>query len=193
MEKSVQRAALIFARKERLRARSAPTDQQLNDKVVAAVLSNSHIAKACEQARVIASYQSFGTEPPTGELNRVLLRAGASLIVPHYQNPDGTRRDELSWHRLTASGVEEAPIAESLEAFHPLACAAMLIPALAVGKDGSRLGRGGGYYDKCLTHLPRFPKGPRRIALVYDDEVFDSLDSEAHDESVDEWLAITST
>ncbi|NQU36719.1 MAG: 5-formyltetrahydrofolate cyclo-ligase [Actinobacteria bacterium] len=190
MDKGQQRTELIANRVMRLRAQSATQIQDRSDAVVAATLANAHIAQACEQARIVASYESFGTEPPTHELNDELRRMGATVIVPSYEDGNGARTDHLSWHVLTGDGIRAGCVAKSAAEFKQLACAAMLIPALAVARDGSRLGRGGGYYDRMLSAVPRHPGGPIRIAIVYADEVFDSLTREAHDEFVDDHLAI---
>lgn len=140
---------------------------------------------------MIASYESFGTEPPTPALNTELRRMGATVVVPRYEDENGTRAAHLSWHVLTDAGISSEPVVDSAHDFTQLNCAAMLIPALAVGRDGSRLGRGGGYYDRTLSALEHYPSGPIRIAIVYEDEVFDTLPRESHDELIDEYLAIS--
>ena len=68
---------------------------------------------------------------------------------------------------------------------------AILIPALRVGRDGSRLGRGAGYYDRALANVPTHSiGGPIRICLVFDDEIDESVPSEPHDALID--LIVTS-
>ena len=55
-----------------------------------------------------------------------------------------------------------------------------------VGRDGSRLGRGAGYYDRALANVPAHSTGgPIRICLVFDDEVDESVPSEPHDALID--------
>ncbi|BDD81212.1 5-formyltetrahydrofolate cyclo-ligase [Tsukamurella pulmonis] len=51
----------------------------------------------------------------------------------------------------------------------------VLLPALGVARDGVRMGRGAGYYDRSLR------PGPRLIAVVYDHELVDHLPSEPTD------------
>jgi len=191
VDKRQQRSGLITARVAALRAQSTQPTRQRSDALVAAVLTNRHIAQACERSQTIASYQSFGTEPPTHELNAELRRMGATVVVPTFEDDHGTRATHLSWHVLTDAGIRPEPLADSGHDFAQLNCAAVIIPALAVGKDGSRLGRGGGYYDRALSALTRYPTGPIRIAIVYEDEVFDTLPRESHDELVDEYVAIS--
>jgi 5-formyltetrahydrofolate cyclo-ligase len=57
----------------------------------------------------------------------------------------------------------------------------VVVPALAVARDGVRLGRGGGYYDRALR-LAR--ADAVLVALVFDDEVADALPVEPHDRLV---------
>ncbi|MGI8761179.1 MAG: 5-formyltetrahydrofolate cyclo-ligase, partial [Jatrophihabitantaceae bacterium] len=55
---------------------------------------------------------------------------------------------------------------------------AVLVPALAVARDGTRLGRGGGSYDRAL--LRRRPGAPA-AALLFDGELLDALPREQWD------------
>jgi len=60
----------------------------------------------------------------------------------------------------------------------------VLVPALAVDRSGTRLGRGGGWYDRALGHLA---PGSVVLAVVYPQEVWPAgaLPRENHDQSVD--------
>jgi 5-formyltetrahydrofolate cyclo-ligase len=53
-----------------------------------------------------------------------------------------------------------------------------VVPALAVDREGVRLGRGAGFYDRSLglAHA-----AARLIAMVRDDELLDHLPAESHD------------
>jgi 5-formyltetrahydrofolate cyclo-ligase len=57
----------------------------------------------------------------------------------------------------------------------------IVVPALAVARDGVRLGRGGGYYDRALRHVR---PGAALVAAVFDDELVGSLPAEPHDRLV---------
>ncbi len=59
----------------------------------------------------------------------------------------------------------------------------MLAPALAVDGAGRRLGQGGGSYDRALTRT----KAPV-IAVVFDDELLESVPVQAHDRPVNGML-----
>jgi 5-formyltetrahydrofolate cyclo-ligase len=55
---------------------------------------------------------------------------------------------------------------------------AVLVPALAVARDGTRLGRGGGSYDRALSRLPT---GAMTAALLFDGELVDTLPTDDWD------------
>jgi 5-formyltetrahydrofolate cyclo-ligase len=60
------------------------------------------------------------------------------------------------------------------------AASVVVVPALSVDRDGNRLGRGRGYYDRALSDI----KAPV-VAVVYDDELIDVVPAEPHDRRVD--------
>jgi 5-formyltetrahydrofolate cyclo-ligase len=55
----------------------------------------------------------------------------------------------------------------------------VVVPALAVDRTGTRLGRGGGSYDRALARV-RAPS----VALLYAGELVDALPAEPHDRRV---------
>ncbi|MGI8948003.1 MAG: 5-formyltetrahydrofolate cyclo-ligase [Ornithinimicrobium sp.] len=60
-----------------------------------------------------------------------------------------------------------------------------LIPALAVSRDGRRLGQGGGYYDRVLPVLRQRASTVPVIAVLHDHEWLPQVPSEPHDALVD--------
>ena len=80
-----------------------------------------------------------------------------------------------------APGVFDIPCPEdSAEELTPDMADMMLVPAAAFGKDGSRLGRGGGFYDRYLAGFTALTVGVCRDVFF-----FDSVPCEAHDRTVD--------
>lgn len=55
-----------------------------------------------------------------------------------------------------------------------------VVPALGLGRDGSRLGYGGGYYDRYLAATRAL-----RVGVVWDACLVDALPSEPFDQSLD--------
>ena len=71
------------------------------------------------------------------------------------------------------------PIADGPIADDPTAL--VLMPGLAFDREGHRIGYGGGFYDKFLAAEPGHPT----LALCYDFQMLDHLETEAFDIPVD--------
>jgi 5-formyltetrahydrofolate cyclo-ligase len=132
-------------------------------------------------AQSVATYLSFGTEPATTDFIDSLLDDGIEVLVPKAL-PDET----LAWFKwdgvseITSSlGIKE-PDENKLLAVSVEQAELLLIPALAVDRMGNRLGRGKGYFDRELSVL----SGSKVYAVCFEDEVMESIPSEAHDQRV---------
>lgn len=132
---------------------------------------------------LVTCFVSMATEPPTARLRKHLGALGKSVALP-IMKPGHTLAwgfDGLSLAK-NSYGIFE-PVSSDIEIN---SASAIIIPALRVGLDGSRLGRGAGYYDRALAKLATTEDGgPRRIALVFDDEVDESVPCEPHDATID--------
>ena len=122
----------------------------------------------------VAIYRSLPHEPPTEALADMLHSRGVRVIVPETL-PDL----DLEWRDLRADGSEGPRLG------HEGIAAAWLIltPALAVDRSGTRLGQGGGCYDRALAR-----RGPDAfvVAIVNDEEYAESpLPRDSHDVRVD--------
>lgn len=105
----------------------------------------------------VAAYEARLTEPPTDTLLRRLDEQGYEVVVPI------TLSDrDLDWR--SALDQASAPLGRGAVA----GAAVVVVPALAVDRQGRRLGQGGGSYDRAL---PRRAADALVVALVYDDEV----------------------
>jgi 5-formyltetrahydrofolate cyclo-ligase len=58
----------------------------------------------------------------------------------------------------------------------------ILVPAATVDRTGMRMGWGQGYFDKTLGSME---KCPPVYAVIFDEELVDSVPSEVHDKRVD--------
>ncbi len=54
----------------------------------------------------------------------------------------------------------------------------VVVPAVAVARDGTRLGRGGGSYDRALQ---RVRPGTPVVALLFDGDLLEAMPRAAHD------------
>lgn len=60
----------------------------------------------------------------------------------------------------------------------------IILPALACTKDGRRLGRGGGFYDRILAVLKKYGS-VTSVCVLPKEHILDNLPSEPHDMTVD--------
>ena len=116
----------------------------------------------------------------------LLDEAGAPLGEPRWGLWEAGRA-LVTLGRPPAQPVGEARGAESLKEADLI-----VIPALAASVDGTRLGQGGGWYDRALMH--RSPTTPV-VAVIFDDEVVEAglIPAEPHDVPVDAIVTPTQT
>ncbi|WP_019634907.1 5-formyltetrahydrofolate cyclo-ligase [Actinomadura atramentaria] len=140
-------------------------------------------APEIEMAGTIAAYASVGGEPDTRGLLFALWKRGAYVLLPLLL-PDG----DLDWASYEGPDSLAPGPRGTLEPTEPprgpgavASADVVLTPAVAVDRSGTRLGRGGGSYDRALARV-----GPAilTVALLYDGELVDRLPAEPHDRRV---------
>ena len=116
----------------------------------------------------------------------LLDEAGAPLGAPRWGLWEAGQA-LVTLGRPPAQPVGEARGAESLKEADLI-----VIPALAASADGTRLGQGGGWYDRALMHCS--PTTPV-VAVIFDDEVVEAglIPAEPHDVPVDAIVTPTQT
>lgn len=167
-----------------------------------AVRKKTHAAKADEASAAVAAhvsaapladwladaagapvgvYMAAGSELNPAALIAHLRAAGFAFCLPICA-ADGAMAFRLFAPDATlkagAHGVLEPP------ADAPL-CAPKLVfvPLLAADKSGTRLGRGGGYYDKWLAGAEQTGQ-VKAVGLAYDAQIFAPLPCAAHDKKL---------
>ena len=137
-------------------------------------------SEAYKQAKTIYGYLPYNQEVRTVPMLQQALLDGKKVAVPKCYG-DEMRfiyLDDLSKVEKGYCGIPE-PIADE-----PIAddkTALVLMPGLAFDPQGHRMGYGGGFYDKFLEKEPDHPT----LALCYDFQMLDHLETEAHDIPVD--------
>lgn len=127
----------------------------------------------------VAAYSPLATEPG-GRLPQVLSEAGHTVLLP-ITLPD----NDLDWAAYEGElapagrGLRE-PVGERLGPEAVSRTDMVVVPALAVGPDGQRLGRGGGSYDRALARVG----DTAVVALLFDDEYPCEVPGEPHDRLV---------
>ncbi|MEU4687366.1 5-formyltetrahydrofolate cyclo-ligase [Actinoplanes sp. NPDC023714] len=134
----------------------------------------------------VAAYVPVGSEPGGAGLPGLLAAAVPVVLLPVLM-PD----HDLDWAvfdgTLTAAprGLRE-PGGPRLGPDAIRSADLVIVPALAVGRAGVRMGvrmgRGGGSYDRVLARLG--DPGPFTLALLHDGELVDEVPAEPHDRAV---------
>jgi 5-formyltetrahydrofolate cyclo-ligase len=167
--KAILRTALLAGRAARSPEHRAAAADALAD-VLASRLAG---------AAVVAAYVPAPEEPGHGRLPGALPGRLLLPVVPAHGR-------ELSWAeydgRLAPGrfGLQE-PTGPQLPAAALATADVVVVPALAVAVDGTRLGRGGGWYDRALAHARA---DAVLVAAVFDDELLAEVPAGEHDRRV---------
>lgn len=140
-----------------------------------------------QSATKIACYLSKPFEVQTQRFIETCIKNGKKVCVPRHID------DALSyaWSWTDPSGAwRDGPwhIAEPAQ-FHPVEAEELelaIVPAVAVDRQGNRLGHGGGNFDRLLR-----PVTAPHIGLIFDFQVVDEVPTESHDVPVD-WVVTDS-
>ena len=136
-----------------------------------------------QRSNTVYGYLPYNQEVRTIPILEQALRDGKRVAVPKIFGNEMKfiYLDDLSKVEKGYSGipepVEDAPVADDPNAL-------VLMPGLAFDRQGHRIGYGGGFYDKFLANEPEHPT----IALCYEFQLLDVLETEEYDIPVDQVL-----
>lgn len=131
-------------------------------------------------AKTIYGYLPYNQEVRTVPMLARALAEGKRVAVPKVYG-DEMRfiyLDDLTRIEKGYAGIPE-PVDDGPVADDPAAL--VLMPGLAFDPQGHRIGYGGGFYDKFLMQEPSHPT----VALCYDFQMLEALETEDHDIPVD--------
>jgi 5-formyltetrahydrofolate cyclo-ligase len=154
----------------------------LQEREAAAAALTRALLRELAGVRAFAAYVPDDDEPGHGRIPAAFTQLRARVLLP--VTPSDGR--ELAWAvdsgRLAPGrhGVLE-PVGPRLGVTAVGTADVVVVPALAVARNGIRLGRGGGYYDRALQHAR---PDAVVVALLFDDEFVDELPTEPHDRPV---------
>lgn len=105
----------------------------------------------------VAIFRSYPKEIDTSEL----IKSFQSVLLPR-PNPEAYAQQILD------AGIK-----------------LVIVPGLAFDLAGNRLGRGLGYYDRCIETLRKSAACPKIIGLCLDQQIIAEIPIEPHDQKVD--------
>ena len=133
-------------------------------------------------SRSLSAYLSTPDEPQTREFLDWACGKGIRVLLP-VSRKDGL----LDWapydgndEQLDDFGMP-APTSALLGPIAVNGVDLIIVPAAAVDRTGMRMGWGRGYFDKTLGSMENCPPV---YAVIFDEELVDSLPSERHDQRV---------
>lgn len=133
--------------------------------------------------RSLSAFLSTTDEPDTRPFLRWADAQGISILLP-VSRADGL----LDWAPWTGDDEDEdilgmpTPAGELLGPIAVNDVDLILVPAACIGRDGTRLGWGRGYFDKTLGSMEVRPPA---YGVVFDDELLDDVPRQPHDQPVD--------
>ena len=152
---------------------------------------SAHIVKLeiYRQASTILGYMNFGAEFASELWIQQVLADGKRLALPRVNRH--TNQLDLYWVDDLENQLEvglweiREPVVERCERLSTLnEVEFVLLPGVAFTRDGARLGYGGGFYDKMLTHMTH---RPALAAAAFALQIVEQIPQEATDVKV-EWI-----
>ena len=129
-------------------------------------------------ARTIGAYFAIGSEVRTQDILQEILNAGKELALPKVEKKDLVFKKISSFSDLEIGNFSLMEPKERCETVKRLDV--ILVPAIAVTREGYRLGYGFGYYDRYLHG-----KHSKKIVLSYHKQVVKTIPHDDHDIKMD--------
>ena len=136
-----------------------------------------------QEAKWIFTYVSSGNEPDTFAIMEDAFRTGKRVLVPVCIGKGhmvAQEIDGIACLRPAKFGIPE-PEYDQARVILPREIELAIIPGLAFGEDGTRMGFGAGFYDRFLQQA----EGAYKLALAYEWQFVDKLPAEKHDVCMD--------
>ena len=131
----------------------------------------------------LIAYIPLKTEVNTIPLIDYALEKGKTVVVPT-EDPNFFAVLPYNWkeHLVTFKDKSKGVYTDELVSIDTIENAIMLVPGLAFTKEGDRLGRGSGFYDRVLR---RISTSVKTIGICRKCQVVSSIPTEPHDKRVD--------
>lgn len=130
-----------------------------------------------KNANVILAYLAFGKEVSCDELVIQALTDGKTVCIPYIIDKEHFLAAKLnSLENLVLDRYGIRTVAEPIIEVSHSDIDLILVPGLAFGRDGSRMGMGAGYYDRFLADTQAITLG-----LAYEKMLQDEIPTDEHD------------
>lgn len=166
------------ARRRAREARDA-LDEQARASAATRIRARLGALEEVRGAHAVVGYAATGSEVDLDPLLEVLLARGVAVYLPVVEGPELAlvRVRDLSTDLVAGyRGVRE-PTPDLPREAAPSADVAF-VPGVGFAPDGTRIGYGGGHFDRLLARLD----APTRVGVAFAAQVLPHLPTEGHDE-----------
>ena len=171
------KAVLRKEMKERLKGLPEGRKRELDEALCRQLLSLPEFSAP----RTVYAYASLSWEPDTWEILRALLSRGFRLALPRVEGREMRFYFVPDLKELSQSSMKIwEPKADAVPADDSEAL--VLVPGMAFSREGARLGKGGGFYDRFLAAEPNH----KTVALAYGFQLMEQIPTGVYDRPVDQ-------
>ncbi len=165
--------------KQELRLQARATRRALASPHFAVSLARHALALAVPAGAVVGGYHALKEEADPAQLLAALVAQGCHIAFPRMVARDAA----LAFHRVPDGEVlQPGPfgVREPLAHWPKVGPDLLLVPLLAFDAEGTRLGYGGGFYDRTLASMPAIPA----VGIAYAGQQVAFIPRDAHDRTL---------
>lgn len=158
----------------------------------ATVSGDPELLNLIASANTIALYRSVKGELSCDGVAQYLLDSGKSVCFPRVKGETMDFYEVKNLDRDFSLGAYDVPEPKAdCRKVYPSDIDLIFVPSVAYTEEGTRLGQGGGYYDRYLNAYG-INKRPTTVGICYDFQIYSALPVEEHDYTVDYVLCVPS-
>ena len=148
-------------------------------------IDDSELKSELKKAKRVALYRSVKGEVPVDGLAEEFMAKGIKCCFPRTENGnmvfcDCDSLDDKEF-KVSSYGIKKP--ADYKSAVDPKDIDVVVLPAVAYNEEGTRLGMGGGYYDRFIGSYA--DKRPYLLGICYEFQICSDVPSAEHDISAD--------
>ena len=148
-------------------------------------IGDKELLKTLKNAKRIALYRAFDGEVPVDGLAKFFMDKGITCCFPRIENDRMVFCDCISLDdsefTVSSLGIKEPDTSKT--PVEPGDIDVVVLPALAYNEEGTRLGAGGGFYDRYIGSMGS--ARPYLLGICYEFQICSDVPSDGHDISAD--------
>jgi 5-formyltetrahydrofolate cyclo-ligase len=149
------------------------------------ILKSADLELSLSAIKTLGSYFSSNNEVDLEALTDMRLKKNLLTTFPRVEpNHSMSLIAPKNFKKLTKNKYNIFEPSDGNE-IYPIDHEIIIIPTVAVDKNGYRLGYGGGYYDRFLESVTQRSNRPLLIGLIYDFQFINDSFNELHDVKLD--------